>query len=111
MARRLSAILAADVVGYSRLMGNDETGTVARLKQIRGQLIEPKVAEHQGRIVKLMGDGILAEFPTVVAALACAAEIQQAMRGRSSDVPEQQIAFRMGINLGDIIIEDDDIYG
>ena len=106
MERRLTAILAADVVGYSRLMGNDEAGTLAQLKEIRQAVIDAKIAEHRGRIVKLTGDGVLAEFPSVVNAVSCATEIQTAMRART--VP---IQFRIGINLGDVIVEGDDIYG
>jgi adenylate cyclase len=112
MQRRLVAILAADVVGYSRLMGEDEAGTLAALKAHREDLIGPKIAEHGGRIVKLMGDGILAEFGSVVAAVQSAVEIQQAMAERNGGVPvERRIDFRVGINLGDVIVEGDDIYG
>src|ERR1700757_2638037 len=112
MERRLTAILAADVVGYSRLMGVDEAGTLAQLTQIRSDLIETKIAEHQGRIVKLTGDGILAEFPSVVSAVACAAEIQRGVRDQSIKMPiDRRIEFRVGVNLGDIIVEGDDIYG
>ena len=112
MARRLSAILLADVVGYSRLMGEDEAGTLAQVKAHRKELIDPKIAEHNGRIVKLMGDGTLVEFPSVVDAVECATEIQRSMRKRNADVPEgRRIEFRIGINLGDIIIDGDDIYG
>ena len=110
--RRLAAILVADVVGYSRLMGADETGTLVRLKSIRDDLIDPKVKEHEGRVVKLMGDGILIEFPSVFHAVQNAVEIQLAMRHRNADAPEEiRIEFRVGINLGDVIVEDDDIYG
>ncbi len=84
MERRLTAILAADVVGYSRLMGLDEAGTLSRLKEIRSGLVDKKIAQHQGRIVKVMGDGILAEFPSVVSAVGCAAEIQQEMQSRNA---------------------------
>ncbi|MFQ5955103.1 MAG: adenylate/guanylate cyclase domain-containing protein [Kiloniellales bacterium] len=112
MARRLSAILSADVVGYSRLMGEDEAGTLAQVKAHRKELIDPKIAEHNGRIVKLMGDGALVEFTSVVDAVECATEIQRSMRKRNADVPEaRRIEFRIGINLGDIIIDGDDIYG
>jgi adenylate cyclase len=112
MARRLAAILAADVVGYSRLMAADEAGTLARLKALRTKFIEPKIAEHHGRVVKLMGDGALAEFGSVVEAVQCAVEIQGGIAERSAEVAEdQRIAFRIGVNLGDIIIEDDDIHG
>ncbi len=108
MERRLTAILAADVVGYSRLMGNDEAGTLAQLKEIQKAVIEAKIAEHRGRIVKLTGDGVLAEFSSVVNAVSCATEIQTAMRGRTS---ESAIQFRIGVNLGDVIAEGNDIYG
>lgn len=110
--RKLAAIVAADVVGYSRLMGADEAGTHARLKALREQIIEPQIAAYHGRIVKLMGDGILAEFPSVVDALACAVEVQRAVAARNADIPDdQRIVFRIGINLGDVIVEGDDIYG
>ena len=108
MERRLTAILAADVVGYSRLMGSDEAGTLAQLKEIRQAVVDAKIAEHRGRIVKLTGDGVLAEFPSVVNAVSCATEIQTAMRARTS---ESAIQFRIGVNLGDVIAEGDDIYG
>ena len=112
MERRLTAILAADIVGYSRLMGADEAGTLAQLKEIRSELLDKKIAEHQGRIVKIMGDGILAEFPSVVGAVACAAEIQQGMQARNASMSaDRRIEFRVGINLGDVIVEGDDIYG
>src|SRR5436190_23666704 len=100
MERRLTAILAADVVGYSRLMGKDEAGTLAQLKEIRQAVIDANVAEHRGRIVKLTGDGVLAEFSSVVNAVSCAVEIQMAIRRRASKSP---IQFRIGINLGDVI--------
>jgi adenylate cyclase len=110
--RRLAAILAADVVGYSRLMGEDEAGTLIALKAHLDELIEPRITEHEGRIVKLMGDGVLAEFPSAVEAVLCAVEIQRAMADRTADVPEgRRIRFRIGINLGDIIFEGDDIFG
>jgi adenylate cyclase len=112
VARRLAAILAADVVGYSRLMAADEAGTLAALKAHRKEVIEPKIAEHDGRIVKLMGDGALVEFPSVVEAVKCAVEVQNGVAERNVDVPEdRRIAFRIGVNLGDIISEDDDIHG
>ena len=112
MERRLAAILAADVVGYSRLMGEDEAGTLAALKARRDELIVPKVAEHNGRIVKLMGDGMLIEFPSVVEAVQCAVEFQQAIAQCNAEVPEhRRISFRVGVNLGDVIVEGDDIYG
>jgi class 3 adenylate cyclase/DNA-binding NarL/FixJ family response regulator len=104
--------MAADVVGYSRLMGADEAATLAALKAHRKELVDAKIAEHQGRIVKLTGDGMLVEFTSVVNAVACAAEIQRKMRERNADVPEgRRIEFRIGINLGDIIGDENDIYG
>jgi adenylate cyclase len=110
--RKLAAILAADVAGYSRLMGQDEAGTLARLKEHRRELIDPKIAEHKGRIVKTTGDGILVEFPSVVEAVACAVAVQRGMAERNASIPEdQRIVFRVGINLGDIIVEDADIHG
>ena len=112
MERRLAAILVADVVGYTRLMGDDEAGTLAQLKTHRKELIEPKTAEYHGRVVKLMGDGTLMEFGSVVDAVHFAVDVQQAMAERNSKVPEdRRIAYRMGINIGDIIVEGDDIYG
>ena len=112
MERRLTAILAADVVGYSRLMGLDEAGTLSALKTHRREMADLKIAEHQGRIVKLTGDGMLVEFPSVVNAVACAADIQRRMRERNVDIPdERRIEFRIGIHLGDIIFDDNDIYG
>ena len=111
--RRLAAILAADVVAYSRLMGQDEAGTLARLRTHRRELINPEIAEHKGRIVTTTGDGILIEFPNVVEAVACAVAVQRGMAERNAGTPEEQrIVFRVGINLGDIIIgEDSDIHG
>jgi adenylate cyclase len=110
--RRLAAILAADMVGYSRLMEADETGTLARLKTHRLELIDPAIAKNKGRLIKTAGDGMLVEFPSVADALACAVEIQRRMAARNSDVAsEREIRFRIGINLGDVIREDDDIFG
>ena len=110
--RRLAAILAADVAGYLRLMGAEEEGTRERLKAHFRQLIEPKIQEHRGRVVKNTGDGMLAEFPSVVDAVRCAAEVQRAMIDRNADIPEdKRISFRMGINLGDVIVEPGDIFG
>jgi adenylate cyclase len=110
--RRLAAILAADVVGYSRLMEQDEAGTLARLKAHRRELIDPAIGACGGRLVKLMGDGALVEFASVVNAVQCAIEIQGAMVGRNAEVPEARwIAFRIGINLGEVIVEGEDIYG
>ena len=112
MQRRLAAILAADVVGYTRLMGDDEAGTLAALKAHREEFIEPKIADHRGRLVKLMGDGVLVEFASVIDALACAAELQSGMAERNAAKPEGPlITFRIGVNLGDVIVEDDDLYG
>ena len=112
MERRLTAILAADVVGYSRLMGANEAGTLAALKSLRTEFIDDKIAGHRGRIVKLTGDGMLTEFPSVVSAVACAVEIQRGIRERMADVPQdRRIEFRIGINLGDVIVEGQDIYG
>jgi adenylate cyclase len=112
LERRLTAILAADVVGYSRLMGEDETGTLERLKSLRKELVQPKITERKGRIVKLMGDGLLAEFPSVVEAVQCAVDIHKSMIGRETDLlGEQRIRLRIGVNLGDIIVEGSDIYG
>src|SRR5437763_6988791 len=111
MERRLTAILAADVVGYSRLMTIDEAGTIAALKSLRQNLADPKISEHNGRIVKLTGDGMLVEFPSVVSAVACAVDIQSAMRTRNAGAPAARMEFRIGINLGDVIVEDGDIFG
>src|SRR3984957_12328097 len=110
--RRLAAILAADVAGYSRLMGADEDGTHERLKAHRRELVDPKISEHSGRIVKTTGDGMLVEFPSVIDAVRCAAEVQRAMVDREAGMPEdRRIRFRIGINLGDIIVDGDDIFG
>ena len=110
--RRLAAILAADVAGYSRLMGADEEGTHEQLKAHLGELVEPKIGEHRGRIVKNTGDGFLAEFASVVDAVRCPVEVQRAMGERNAAVPaEQRIEFRIGINLGDVIVEEHDIFG
>jgi TolB-like protein/class 3 adenylate cyclase/tetratricopeptide (TPR) repeat protein len=110
--RRLAAILAADVAGYSRLMGGDEEGTLARLKACRRAVVDPKIAEHRGRIVKTTGDGMLAEFASAVDAVRCAVEIQRGMANGNVGVPEaKRIEFRIGIHVGDIIIDDDDIFG
>jgi adenylate cyclase len=110
--RRLAAILAADVAGYSRLMGEEEEGTLARLKAHRRELIDPKTAEHRGRIVKTTGDGLLIEFPSIVEAVSCALAVQRAMVDRNAGTPEEKrIAFRVGVHLEDIIVEDGDIHG
>jgi TolB-like protein/class 3 adenylate cyclase/Flp pilus assembly protein TadD len=110
--RRLAAIFAADVAGYSRLMGADEEGTHERLKAHHRELVDPKISEHSGRLVKTTGDGMLVEFPSVIDAVRCAAELQRAMLDREAAMPEDhRIRFRIGINLGDVIVEDDDIFG
>jgi class 3 adenylate cyclase len=110
--RRLAAILAADVAGYSRLMGADEEGTHQRLQAHLGQLVDPKIKEHRGRTVKNTGDGFLAEFGSVVDAVRCAVEVQRGMINREPEVPdEQRVRFRIGINLGDVIVEKHDIFG
>ena len=110
--RRLAAILAADVVGYSRLIRADEEGTLAALKILREDIIDPKIAENRGRIVKLMGDGMLAEFPSVVDAVRTAVEVQVSVAERNTDQSEDhKIVFRVGINLGDVVIDGDDIQG
>jgi len=110
--RRLTAILAADVAGYSRLMGADEEGTHERLKVHLSQLVDPKIKEHRGHTVKNTGDGLLAEFPSVVDAVRCAVEIQRGMAERNAETPEdKRITFRVGVNLGDVIVEAHDIFG
>ena len=110
--RRLAAILAADIAGYSRLMGADEEGTLARIKAYRRELIDPTIEEHRGRIVKTTGDGILIEFPSVIEAVSYAVAVQQGMVERNVGTPEEKrITFRVGVNLGDIIVEDGDIHG
>src|SRR6516162_6886470 len=110
--RRLAAILAADVAGYSRLMGADEEGTHERLKAHLQELVNPKIGEHRGRVVKNTGDGFLAEFASVVDAVRCAVEFQRGMAERNGSVqPDKRIHFRVGINLGDVIVEEQDIFG
>ncbi|HYD67439.1 adenylate/guanylate cyclase domain-containing protein, partial [Azospirillum sp.] len=111
--RRLTTILAADVAGYSRLMGEEEEGTLAALKAHRRELIDPKIAEHRGRVVKTTGDGLLVEFPSVVDAVRCAVEVQRGMSLRNETVPAgRRLEFRMGVNVGDVIIDEDgDIFG
>ena len=112
MERRLAAILAADVVGYSRLMGQDEEGTLARLEGLKAEILDPLIAQHRGRVVKLMGDGFLVEFASVVDALICALDWQDAVEVRASQVPEDRaLRFRIGVNLGDVMVKGDDIYG
>src|ERR1700737_4579521 len=110
--RRLAAILAADVAGYSRLMGADEEGTHERLKAHLRELVDPKIEEHRGRIVKNTGDGFLAEFASIVDAVRCAVEVQRGMAARNDGPPpEKRIEFRIGVNLGDVIAEGEDIFG
>src|SRR5262252_4521915 len=110
--RRLAAILAADVAGYSRLIGADEEGTLNRLRSIRADVIDPKINENRGRIVKTTGDGLLVEFSSVVDALRCATQWQDAMRKRSAGISDDnRIEFRIGVHQGDIVVEDDDIFG
>ena len=110
--RRLAAILAADIAGFSRLMGLDEEGTLARVKRIRREIIEPTLAEHQGRLIKTSGDGFLAMFESPLEAVRCAIVIQQTMLARNTSLSKQQwIQFRIGVNLGDVIVEPDDIFG
>src|SRR3954470_12024955 len=110
--RRLAAVVAADMVGYSRLMEIDETGTLARLKTHRIELIDPAVAKNRGRIIKTTGDGMLLEFQSVADAVLCAAEIQRRMASRNADVsPARWIQYRIGINLGDVILDEGDIFG
>src|SRR5215813_9948175 len=110
--RRLAAILAADVAGYSRLIGADEEGTLDRLRSIRAEVIDPKIAAHRGRLVKTTGDGVLVEFPSVVDAVRCAVEVQREIAGRDTDASvDRRIEFRIGIHQGDIVVEDGDIFG
>ena len=110
--RRLAAILAADVAGYSRLMGADEEGTSATLRACRREFLDLKIAEHRGRIVKTTGDGFLIEFASVVDATRCAVELQHGLRERNNSVPQdKRLEFRIGINVGDVIVEDNDIFG
>ena len=110
--RRLAAILAADVAGYSRLIGADEGGTLQALMAIRAELLDPTIAAHNGRLVKTTGDGLLVEFSSVVDALRCATEVQAGMAERGAGVPDdKRIEYRIGINMGDIVVEDGDIFG
>ena len=110
--RRLAAILAADVVGYSRLMEQDEAGTLAALKARRKEVLEPLVAKHQGRIFKVTGDGVLVEFASAVNAVQCAVDLQQGMAAANDDQPEDRhIVLRIGVNLGDVMVEGSDLYG
>ena len=111
-SRRLAAILAADVAGYSRLMGEDEEGTLNRLRAIRAEVVDPSIAQYRGRIAKTTGDGFLAEFASVVDALRCATEIQTNMVGGNAGIAaEKRIEFRIGINMGDVVVEDGDLFG
>jgi adenylate cyclase len=110
--RRLAAIVSADIAGYSRLMGRDESGTLAALKALRQEVVDPAIGAHGGRIEKTTGDGLLLEFPSVVNAVRCAVELQTALADRAAKIGEdRRIAFRIGINLGDIIVDGDDIFG
>src|SRR5690348_2585372 len=110
--RKLAAILAGDVAGYSRLMGMDEEGTLAQLKAHRRALVDPKIREHHGKIIKTTGDGMVVEFASAVDAVRCAVEVQRGMAERNAGVPpEKRIEFRLGINVGDIIHDDKDIFG
>src|SRR5256885_11701655 len=112
MERRLAAIFTGCVAGYRRLVGTDEEGTIDRLSAHRRELLEPKIAEHQGRLVKPTGDGVLAEFASPVKAVRCAIDVQHGMAARNADIPEgSRIEFRIGINLGDVVVDDEDIYG
>src|SRR5829696_55041 len=110
--RRLAAILAADVVGFSSIMGQDEEGTLARIKSLRREVIEPKVKEHHGRVFKTTGDGFLVEFQSPVEAVRCAVAVREALASQAAQEPSQALPLRIGINLGDILIEEDgDVYG
>src|SRR5512143_3067984 len=110
--RRLTTILAADVVGYSRMMGEDEAGTLAALKHRRREVLTPLVTQHGGRIFKLMGDGVLVEFPSVVNAVQCAVDMQKGMEAANAGLPaNRQVVLRIGVNLGDVIVEGSDLYG
>jgi adenylate cyclase len=110
--RRLAAILAADVVGYSRLMGANEVGTLRALKSLRREAVDPALTMHGGRVVKLTGDGILIEFTSAVDAVACAVEVQRAMARRNAEAPpDRRIEYRVGINIGDVIVDGEDLYG
>ena len=112
MERRLAAILAADVVGYTALMGADEAGTLRRMTELRQEILEPLIAEHHGRVVKLMGDGLLVEFASVVDSIACAVAWQERVAEHEAEGDEdKRLQFRIGINLGDVIVEGDDIHG
>src|SRR6516164_6893507 len=110
-ARRIAAILAADVAGYSRLIGIDEDGTLARLRVLRRELVDPEIAEHRGRIVKTTGDGVLVEFVSAVDAVRCAVAVQRSMAATDAGPPEQRLQYRVGINVGDVLADGDDILG
>jgi class 3 adenylate cyclase len=110
-ARRIAAILAADVAGYSRLVEADEEGTLGRLKVLRAEVVDPKIAQHRGRIVKTTGDGLLVEFASAVDAVRCAVVVQRRMAGAAAEPPERRIQFRVGINVGDVLADGDDILG
>jgi class 3 adenylate cyclase len=110
-ARRIAAILAADVAGYSRLVEADEEGTLDRLKVLRAEVVDPKIAQHRGRIVKTTGDGLLIEFASAVDAVRCAVVVQRGMAGAAAEPPERRIQFRVGINVGDVLADGDDILG
>ena len=110
--RRLAAILAAVVVGYSRMMQSDEAGTLATLKARRGNILQPLVTKYHGRLIKVMGDGVLIEYGSAVDAVTCAVELQEAMAAANKSLPEDRhVVLRIGINLGDVIVEDNDLYG
>jgi class 3 adenylate cyclase len=110
--RRLAALMAADIVGYSRLIEADEAGTLAAIRELRRATIDPLLAEHYGRIVKLMGDGAIVEFGSVVDAVACALAVQQAVTARQAELPpKRRIVFRIGVNLGDVVVEGEDLLG
>jgi adenylate cyclase len=112
MERRLAAILTADVVGYSRLMEVDEDGTLARLRTVRVELIDPAIIKCKGRVIKTTGDGMLVEFLSVTDALTCAVDFQRRMARRNRDMPaSRSLLYRIGINLGDVIVDEDDIFG
>jgi class 3 adenylate cyclase len=112
VARRLAALMAADIVGYSRMVEADEAGTLAAISKLRRATIDPLLAEHRGRIVKLMGDGVIVEFASVVDAVACAVAVQKAVATQQTGLPpERRIVFRVGVNLGDVVVEGDDLLG
>ena len=112
MERKLAAILAADIVGYSRLMEGDEAGTLTTLKSLRAEIVDPKISEHKGRVFKATGDGLLAECTSVVNAVACAVDIQRGIHARNANLIDgERIHLRIGVNLGDVIVEGEDIFG